>query len=129
MSDALLMLGSLELYKSALVIAFGAAACFVLMVALYPRGGLNAALWLFACADILLTVLICRFLHYYCHAEQYASFFKAMTDYSSGSYVLVGAIPSAVAAAWIVKAAGLTQNPGRLTALLPGLCWLPPLSA
>ena len=114
MNDAILMLGGIELYKSALVIALGAAACFVLTAALYPRGNLGAAPWLFACADVVLTVLICRFLHYYCHSEQYASFWRAMTSYSSGSYVLVGAVPAALAAAWITKAAGLTQNPARL---------------
>ena len=114
MNDAMLMLGGIELYKSALVIALGAAACFMLTAALYPRGNLGAAPWLFACADIVLTVLICRFLHYYCHSEQYASFWRAMTRYSVGGYVLVGAVPAALAAAWITKAAGLTQNPARL---------------
>jgi hypothetical protein len=110
MNDAMLMLGGIELYKSALVIALGAAACFMLTAALYPRGNLGAAPWLFACADIVLTVLICRFLHYYCHSEQYASFWRAMTRYSVGGYVLVGAVPAALAAAWLTKAAGLTQG-------------------
>ena len=80
MSGAMLTLGSMSLYKSALVIALGAMSCFMLMRALYPRGGLPAALWCFAAADIVLTVLLCRFLHFYCHSEQYASFWKAMTD-------------------------------------------------
>ena len=114
MNDAMLVLGGLELYRSALVIALGAAACFALTAALYPRGNYGAALWLFACADIVLTVLICRFLHFYCHSEQYDSFFRAMTIYSVGGYVLVGAVPAALAAAWIAKAARLTQNPSRL---------------
>ena len=115
MSSALLAIGSLELYKSALVIALGAAACFALSYALFTaRGGMGAALWLFAAADIVLSVLLCRFIHYYCHTEQYASFLKAMTEYSAGGYVLVGVIPAALAAVWITKAAGLTQNPARL---------------
>ncbi len=114
MNDAMLVLGSLELYRSALVIALGAAACFALTAALYPRGSFGGGLWLFACADVVLSVLLCRFLHYYCHSEQYASFWRAMTDYSVGGYVLVGAVPAALAAAWITKAAGLTQNPSRL---------------
>lgn len=114
MNSAMLAIGSLELYKSALIIALGALSCFLLTAALYPRGGLGAALWLFACCDIVLSVLLCRFLHFYCHSEQYVSFLKAMTDYSAGGYVLVGAIPAALAAAWITKAAGLTQNPARL---------------
>jgi len=114
MNEAMLTIGSLALYKSALIIALGAAACFALTAALYPRGGLGAAIWLFACADLILSVLFCRFLHYYCHSEQYASFFRAVTDYSVGGYVLAGAVPAALAAAWITKAAGLTQNPSRL---------------
>ena len=48
MNNAMLVIGSLELYKSALLIALGAAACFALTAALYPRGGLGAALGLFA---------------------------------------------------------------------------------
>ncbi len=114
MSDPMLVLAGMELYKSALIIALGAAACFMLTFSLYPRGGLGAAVWLFAAADIILTVLLCRFLHYYCHSEQYDSFLRAMTDYSSGGYVLVGAVPAALAAAWIARAAGLTQNSSRL---------------
>ena len=114
MSGAMLTIGSLSLYRSALVIALGALSCFALMRALYPKGGSPAALWLFAAADLILTVLLCRFLHFYCHAEQYASFWKAMTEYSTGGYVLVGAIPAAIGAAYIVKLAGLTQNPSRL---------------
>ena len=114
MNGAMLTLGSLSLYKSALVIALGAAACFLLMRALYPKGGLAAALWGFAAADVVLTVLLCRFLHFYCHSEQYASLFKAMADYSSGGYVLVAAVPAAVGAAYLVKFLGLTQNPSRL---------------
>ena len=114
MNEAMLVLGGLSLYKSALVIALGAAACFVLTAALYPRGNPVAAPWLFACADLVLSVLICRFLHFYCHSEQYPSFWRAMTSYASGGYVLVGAVPAALAAAWIARAAGLTRNPARL---------------
>ena len=114
MNNAMLVLGGLELYKSALVIALGALSGFLLMRALYPKGGSPAALWLFAAADVVLTVLLCRFLHFYCHAEQYASFWKAMTDYSVGGYVLVGAVPAAIGAAYLAKLAGLTPNPSRL---------------
>ena len=115
MNSAMLVIGSMSLYKSALVIALGAAACFALFYALYSsHGGFGAAAWLFTAADIVLSVLFCRFLHYYCHAEQYGSFFKAMGNYSTGGYVLAGVVPAALAAAYLVKLAGLTQNPARL---------------
>ena len=115
MSSVMLAIGSVSLYKSALVIALGAAACFALMYALYiSHGGFGPAAWLFAAADIVLSVLFCRFLHYYCHAEQYASFFKAMTDYSLGGYVLVGTVPAALLAAYLTRLSGLCQNTSRL---------------
>ena len=115
MNSAILVIGSMSLYKSALVVALGAAACFALFYALYiSHGGFGAAAWLFTAADIVLSVLFCRFLHYYCHVEQYGSFFKAMGNYSSGGYVLAGVVPAALAAAYLVKLAGLTQNPARL---------------
>ena len=98
MSGAVLTIGSLALYKSALVIALGAAACFCLGYALYAAlGGERSAYWLFAFCDLVLSVLFTRFLHYYCHAEQYASFRRAMTDYSVGGYVLAGLVPAALA--------------------------------
>lgn len=115
MNNAMLILGGMSLYKSALVIALGAAACFALTASLYTaRGGQGAAVWLFCSADLVLSVLFCRFLHYYCHTEQYASFWRAMTSYASGGYVLVGVVPAALAAARLVKLAGLTRNPSRL---------------
>ena len=115
MSGAMLTIGGLALYKSALVIALGAAACFCLGYALYSaHGGFPPAFWLFAFADVVLSVLFSRFLHYYCHSEQYASFWRAMTDYSVGGYVLAGLIPAALAAAWLVKLLGLTGSVERL---------------
>ena len=115
MSGAVLTIGTISLYKSALVIALGAAACFALFYALYAaHGGIGAAAWLFAAADIVLSVILCRFLHYYCHSEQYASFGRAMTDYSSGSYVIAGLVLAALLAGQLVRLLGLTQNLGRL---------------
>ena len=115
MSGVMLSIGSLSLYKSALVIALGAAACFALTHALYiSHGGFPPAAWLFAAADMILSVLFCRFLHYYCHAEQYASFWKAMTDYSVGGYVLAGTVPAALLAAYLTRLSGLCRNTARL---------------
>ena len=115
MNGAMLTIGSLSLYRSALVIALGAAACCALFASLLSaKGGSGAEIWLFTSADLLFSVLICRFLHYYCHSEQYVSFFRAMTDYSSGGYVLVGLIPAALAAGGLVKLLGLTRNLARL---------------
>ena len=109
------VIGSLTLYKSAVVIALGAAACFSLFYALYTsHGGLGAAAWLFASLDLVLSVLFSRLLHYYCHSEQYASFGAALGNYSSGGYVIVGIVPAAYLAALITSLCGLTRNRARL---------------
>ncbi len=115
MSGAVLTFAGLTLYKSALVIALGAAACFALGYALYAsHGGFKPAFWLFAFCDIVLSVLFARVLHFYCHSEQYVSFWRAVTDYSVGGYVLSGLILAALAAGGIVRLSGMTRNTARL---------------
>lgn len=52
--------------------------------------------------------------HWYCHPEQYTSFIRAITDYSTGSYCLPGALLGTFLAALVVRGLGLTGNMARL---------------
>ena len=58
---------------------------------------------------------ICRVIHWYCHFEQYNGIWGALTDYSTGSYCLPGALLGVWLAALIVKKLALS-------AALP-VCW------
>ncbi|MDO4528624.1 MAG: prolipoprotein diacylglyceryl transferase, partial [bacterium] len=112
----------LILYWSAIVIALGIAACFARSQALYTSyAGNGRALWVLFPIAVVLSVFFCRILHWYCHTEQYAGLISALTDYSSGGYVLPGAILGTFLAALIVRGLGFTDNVSRLLdAVAPG---------
>ena len=114
--------GSTVLYWSALVIALGAAAWLLLSRALYVTdGGEGYVLWIWFPIAALLSVLFARFLHWYCHTEQYPGFFAAMTRYSSGGYCLPGLLLGAWLAAVLMKRFRFVASSARLLdALAPG---------
>ena len=115
-------IGSHAVYWSALIITLAAAACFTMTAALYTaHGGRGAAVWLLLPLAVLFSVLLSRLLHWYCHVEQYPGFVQAMTDYSSGGYVLTGALLGTALAAFAVRGLGLCRNLRRLfDCLAPG---------
>ena len=102
--------GSTVIYWSAVVIALGIAAGFALSYSLYiSHGGRSAAMWLLLPLALLFSVPLCRAIHWYCHPEQYTSFIRAITDYSTGSYCLPGALlapssPRSLCAGWGLRA-------------------------
>ncbi len=94
--------GPIVLYWSAIIISVGLLAALFMSLSLQLAGrGRLVSILLFFPLAILFSVPLCRALHWYCHAEQYAGFLSAVTDYSSGSYVLPAAIPGVWLAAWI----------------------------
>ena len=107
--------GSTVIYWSAIVIALGIAAGFALSYSLYiSHGGRAAAMWLLLPLALLFSVPLCRAIHWYCHPEQYTSFIRAITDYSTGSYCLPGALLGTFLAALVVRGLDLTGNMARL---------------
>ncbi len=114
--------GTTVLYWSAIVISVGllAALFMSLSLQLYNDGRLVSMLLFFPLA-ILFSVPLCRALHWYCHAEQYGSFLAAVTDYSSGSYVLPAAILGVWLAAWIAAKLDDGDTAKLLDAAAPGL--------
>ena len=85
--------GSTVLYWSSVIIVFGLLACLMLSLSLQrANGGSSTAMLLFFPLAIILSVPICRVIHWYCHFEQYNGIWGALTDYSTGSYCLPGAL-------------------------------------
>lgn len=92
------------IFYNGIVTALAIAVCFCIAMALYTSlGEKGAALWLLLPIAVFLSVLLSRFIHWYCHAEQYTGFFAAMTDYSSGGYCLPGAVIGTILAALLVR--------------------------
>ena len=114
--------GSTVLYWSSVIIVFGLLASLVLSLSLQRvNGGSSAAMLLFFPLAIILSVPICRVIHWYCHFEQYNGIWGALTDYSTGSYCLPGALLGVWLAALIVKKLGFERSIARLLdAFAPG---------
>ena len=107
--------GSTVLYWSSVIIVFGLLASLVLSLSLQRvNGGSSAAMLLFFPLAIILSVPICRVIHWYCHFEQYNGIWGALTDYSTGSYCLPGALLGVWLAALIVKKLGFERSIARL---------------
>ncbi len=113
--------GSVILYWSAIVITAGLAAALFMSLALqvFQRARLISMLLFFPLA-LLFSVPLCRLLHWYCHQEQYAGLLNALTDYSSGSYILPAAIPGVWLAARIAAKLDDGDTACLLDAAAPG---------
>ena len=122
MNPVAIAAGGGVLYWSSLVLTLGIAAWFALSLALYRSdGGERGALWVLFPIALWLSVLLSRFLHWYCHAEQYSGFFSAMTHYSSGGFCLPGVLLGVLLAALLVRALGFADSSARLLdAMAPG---------
>ncbi len=124
MSQIAYLAGGLVLYWPSLVLALGLGAGLCLSLALYPRYNRHsAAVWVFFPFALILGLFCARVIYWYCHLEQFASFWEALVDYNAGGYALFGVIFGVWAAAFAVRRLGLVQRMGRLLdAVAPGLC-------
>lgn len=116
-------IGNLVIYWSSIVIVLGIAAGFCLSYALYTsHSGRGSTLLVAFAFSLVLSVLLCRFLHFYSHQEQYDGFFRAMTGYAGGSYFLPGAVLGCLFGSLISGGLGFTSSPeGVRDALAPGM--------
>lgn len=114
--------GDIIIYWSAIIICLAVVAWFCLSYAVYTaNGGYGAAMWAALPIACVLSLVFSRFLHWYCHAEQYSGLKSAFTDYSLGSYCLPGVLLGVALAALIVRLLRFCDSaPQLLDALAPG---------
>ena len=85
--------GSMIIYWSSVVIALGTVCCIALTLALYTaRGGKAGSVFALTPIAICFSLILSRFIHWYCHTEQYKSLVSAMTSFSSGNYCMPGVL-------------------------------------
>ena len=121
MNPIAVYIGSTVLYWSAIIIAVGLLAALLMSLALQlSNGGRMVSMLLFFSLTLLFSIPLCRILHWYCHQEQYDGFMRAVTDYSTGSYVLSAALPAAWIAAWIAAKLDDGDTAKLLDAAAPG---------
>ena len=64
--------------------------------------------------SIVLSLVIARFIHWYCRADTYSSMNAAMTDFTSGGYALMGVFAGCFLAALILRLTRMTDNLPRM---------------
>ena len=73
--------------------------------------------------SIFLGLVAARFFHWYCRADSYDSFLKAMTDYTWGGYALMGVFLGCFLSAWLLRVIRLSRSlPEMLDAMAISGC-------
>ncbi len=90
MPEIAFCVGSLAIHWSSLLLVLAALSGFCLSYALYAREGRGLTLWVFLPLALLLSLLLARLVHGYCHTEQYGGLLRALTSFSGGGFWLAG---------------------------------------
>jgi len=115
MEQIAICMGDTLIYWSGIIIALGVMVCFAATFTLYsPLRKQKRAMWLYLPLAAVLSVLLSRFIHWYCHAEQYAGLMGALTDYTAGGYCLPGVMFGVILAVLALKLVGFERDPGLL---------------
>ena len=115
MNSIAVISGDLVLYWNGIVLALGLAAGLCLSLALYPRYNRHsAAVWVFFPFAVLLGLILSRLIYWYCHIEQFGSFWECLASPNTGSYAMPGVILGVLGAAQVSKKLKLVQRSGRL---------------
>ena len=114
MEQIALIYGSVHIYWSFVLtaLAAGAAVCLYLSLMLSDGKGKEAAVSV--PAAVLLSLVLARFVHWYCRADQYAGLQAAMTDFRTGGYALVGVFAGCLLTAVLLRLVRLSDNLPRM---------------
>ena len=103
--------GGTFIYWSSIVLTFAIVAAVVLFAGLYlwkSKDGMALSLTL--PVAILLSVVLSRWIHWYCLTDSYESLQAAMTDYTWGGYALMGAFGGCLLTACFMRLIRVSRN-------------------
>ena len=92
-----------------LVLAGAAAVCFFLAFYLAESKNANAAFIAIPVATAL-SLALARFIHWYCRTGSYTSLMRAMTDFTGGSFALVGVFVGCLLTALLLRLLRVHRN-------------------
>lgn len=105
------IIGGNFIYWNSIILTLAAATaiCFFLAFYLGKNGNVTAG---FAAVPVsmVLSLVLARFVHWYCRTDSYESLAAAMTDYVSGGYALVGVFAGCLLAAVILRLLRVHKN-------------------
>lgn len=103
--------GETFIYWSSIILTLAVAAAAAMFAALYlwkSKDGMALSLTL--PVALLLSVVMSRWIHWYCLTDSYESMTAAMTDYTWGGYALMGAFAGCLVTACLMRLLGVSRN-------------------
>jgi len=122
MNQIAISIGETAIYWNSIIIALGILACFALSMALYTsHGGRASSMFVMLAFSLLLSIFLSRFLHWYCHEDQYKGLWHCLKDYSVGSFCVPGILFAVLISAKLTELLGFAESSkGLLDAVAPG---------
>ena len=103
--------GNTFIYWSPIVLALAAMAGAAIYAAFYLNKSNNfLAMGLSILMSVLLAIPLARMIHWYCYPANYADFKTAMTDYTTGSYALLGVFAACLLTAAVLRLVRVSSN-------------------
>lgn len=113
------LFGETFVYWNSIILTMAAACAICLFLGFYlAKLGRPAAAAAAIPVAMVLSLIIGRFIHWYCRADSYAGVAAAMTDYTTGGYALLGAFLGCVITAGILRLIRVSNDlPAMLDAM------------
>ena len=109
------IIGETFIYWSSIILTLAAASAICLFVSFALKQGIHAVtISAVIPLAMVFSLVIARFMHWYCRADSYVSFASAMTNYGSGGYALMGVFAGCALAAALLRLLKLVGNLPRL---------------
>lgn len=106
--------GNTYIYWNSIVLTLAAGAAICIFLAFYLPEGQGSAAAVAVPMTLVLSIFFGRLLHWYFRPDSYGGFLKAITDYTSGGYALLGCFAACGLTAGILKLLRLEKEPLRL---------------
>ena len=103
--------GGTFIYWSSVILTLAALAAIAMFAAIYiGKSGDVVGLSVTVPVAMVASLVLSRFIHWYCRTDSYESMRAALTDYSKGGYALMGAFIACIAVAALLRLIRVVKN-------------------
>ena len=103
--------GGTFIYWSSIILTLAAVTAITIFAAMYLfKGGSGVALAVMIPLAMVASIMLSRLIHWYCRTDAYESIQTAMTDYTRGSYALMGVFIACIAVAALLRLIRAVRN-------------------
>ena len=103
--------GGTFIYWSSIILTLAAVTAITIFAAMYLfKGGSSVALAVMIPLAMVASIMLSRLIHWYCRTDAYESIQTAMTDYTRGSYALMGVFIACIAVAALLRLIRAVRN-------------------